>query len=132
MGELDDGLDRHQGAGDVGELGDRDEPGARRQQRLERGEIEPAGRIDRRDHQAEAEPVAQQLPRHDVGVMLEVADHDLVAGFEKGRAPALRDEVDRLGGAAHEDDLARVGGVEKARTFSRAASNRSVERALSW
>ena len=71
------------------------------------------------------------LPRHDVGMMLELADQDLVAGLEKSRAPALRDEVDRLGGAAHKDDFACVGRVEKARYLARASSNRSVERALS-
>ena len=47
-------------------------------------------------------------------MMLELADQNLVAGFEKGGAPALRDEVDRLGGAADKDDLTRVGGVQKA------------------
>ena len=51
-------------------------------------------------------------------MMLELADQNLVAGFEKGGAPALRDEVDRLGGAADKDDLARVGGVQKARTLT--------------
>src|ERR1700732_5284651 len=46
-------------------------------------------------------------------MMLELADQGLVAGFEEGCAPALRDEVDALGRSAHEDDLARVGGVQK-------------------
>src|SRR5438477_91079 len=46
-------------------------------------------------------------------MMLELADQYLVAGFEEGRAPALRDEVYALGRAAHEDDLARAGGVQK-------------------
>ena len=36
------------------------------------------------------------------------------------RPPALGDQVDRLGGAAHEDDLALVGGVqEDAHLFAR-------------
>src|SRR5579863_1723897 len=46
-------------------------------------------------------------------MMFEVADDDLVAGFDKGRAPALRDKVDRLGRAAHKDHLALVGGIEE-------------------
>src|SRR5260370_27925562 len=45
--------------------------------------------------------------------MLEVADHHLVAGLQMGGAPALGDQVDRLGRAAHKDDLALVGGVEE-------------------
>ena len=46
-------------------------------------------------------------------MMLEDADQHLVAGFEERRPPALSHEVDRLGGVAHEDDLARIGGIEK-------------------
>ena len=38
---------------------------------------------------------------------------DLVAEVEDGAGVALRDQVDRLGGAAHEDDLLAVGGVEE-------------------
>src|SRR5207248_2394277 len=66
------------------------------------------------------EPVAQHLPGYDIGMVLEIADYDLVAGFQMRRTPALGDEVDRLGGAAHEHDLALVGGVQKrARLFPR-------------
>ena len=91
----------------------RDKPGARRQQRLETREVEFAGVVGRRDDQLQPEPVAQLLPWHDVRVVLDIADDDFVAGFEARRAPALRDEVDRLRGAAHEHDLAIRGGVEQ-------------------
>ena len=81
-------LDRQHRAGHVGDMGHRDELGAGRQQRLELRHVEPAGRVDRRDHQLEADAVAQQLPRHDVGVMLELGDHDLVAGFQEAPGPS--------------------------------------------
>ena len=113
VSQAGDGLDRHERACRIGEVGHRDEPGAGRQKRLEGGQIQPAGRVDRRHDQPDADAVAQQLPGHDVRVVLELADQYLVAGFEEGRAPALGDEVDALGRAAHEDDLARVGGVQK-------------------
>ena len=45
------------------------------------------------------------LPGHDVGVVLQVRDDDLVARADVRAAPALRDQVDGLGRAAHEDDL---------------------------
>ena len=128
---VDDRLDRHERAGGVGDMGDRDEPGARRQAAPRSRQIEPAGRFGRRDHEPDADALAQHLPRHDVGMVLEVADQYLVAGFEEFRPPALRDQVDRLGGAAHEDDLARVAAFRKPRIVSRASSNRSVERSLS-
>ena len=62
--------------------------------------------VDRRDAQPRARLGAQLLPRHDVRVVLEVGEDDLVARADVAPAPALRDEVDALGRAAHEDDLA--------------------------
>jgi hypothetical protein len=94
-------------------VGYRDEAGARRQQRLEGGEVEFSGVVGRRDQQLEAEPVAQHLPRYDVRVVLDIADDDLVAGLQVRRPPALGYQVDRLGGAAQEHDLALVGRIEK-------------------
>ena len=61
--------------------------------------------VDRRDAQLRALLGAELLPGHDVGVVLEVRDDDLVALADVAPAPGLRDEVDALGGAAHEDDL---------------------------
>ena len=50
----------------------------------------------------------EDVPRHDVGVVLEVAEHDDVARLQVGARPRVRDEVDRLGGVAREHDLARL------------------------
>jgi hypothetical protein len=65
---------------------------------------------------------AELLPRDDVGVVLEPRDDDLVARADVAAPPALRDQVDRLGRAAHEDDLFGDGALRKRRTLSRAAS----------
>ena len=44
------------------------------------------------------------MPRHDVGVVLHDREHDLVALADAMRRRS-RDQVDRLGGVAGEDDL---------------------------
>ena len=62
--------------------------------------------VDRGDAQARALLGAELLPRNDVGVVLEPGDDDLVARADVAAPPALGHEVDALGGAAHEDDLA--------------------------
>src|SRR6516165_3177387 len=46
-------------------------------------------------------------------MMLELADQYFVTGFEVGRTPALGDEVDPLGRAPYEDDLALIRCVQK-------------------
>ena len=111
--QFDDALDRQPRAGHVGDMRHRDDAGAGRQHRLEGAEVELAGIVGRGHQQFRADPVAQYLPRHDVRVVLDIADDDLVAGFQVRRAPALGHQVDRLGGAAQKNDLALVGGVEE-------------------
>ncbi len=112
--EPHDALDRQHCAGDIGDVGDRDELGARPDQRREFRHVEPAGGVDRRRHELDADTIAQQLPGHDVGVMLHDGEEHLIAGLQEGRTPAVGDEVDGLGGVPHEDDLARIGGTEEA------------------
>ena len=58
--------------------------------------------------------VREHLPGHDVRVVLHLGDHDLVAGADVGAAPALRDQVDALGGATDEDELVRMLGANEA------------------
>ena len=48
----------------------------------------------------------EQLPGHDVGVVLQAGEDDLVPLADVAPPPALRHEVDPLGRAAHEDNLA--------------------------
>ena len=122
MRDAHDLLDRHDGAERVRHVGDRDHLGARRQQLLELVEQEIAVLVDRRplDHRALA--LAQEMPRHDVGVVLHDREHDLVARLDALAAERVGDEVDRLGGVAGEDDLFGPPALRNARTFSRAPS----------
>ena len=55
----------------------------------------------------------EHVPRHDVGVMLHVGEHDHIAGFEVGAPPGLHDEIERLGGVTGEDDLGGGGSVDE-------------------
>ncbi len=81
---------------------------------MERIEVELAGVGDGRDLQRRAGLLAHQLPRHDVGVVLHPRDQDLVAWLQVRARPALRDQVDRIGAPAREDDLAAVRRVDQA------------------
>ena len=84
---------------------DRDDLRALGQQRLEFVEQEIAVVIDRRPFDHGALPLAQEMPGHDIGVMLHDREHDLVAGPDAVAPEGLRHEVDRFGRAAREDDL---------------------------
>ena len=59
---------------------------------------------------ADLEPALgrQDLPRHDVGVMLQHGEHDGVPVAQVGTAPRARHQVDRLGGVLGEHDLGGV------------------------
>jgi hypothetical protein len=59
VGEPGDGLDRHERTRRIGEVGHRDEPGSGRQKRLEGGQVQTPGRIDRRHDEPNADAVAQ-------------------------------------------------------------------------
>jgi hypothetical protein len=98
------GQDRAKRVGDVGEGRD---AGAPAQQLHVAVEVDHAATVDRHDLEDGAGLFAQQLPRHDVGMVLEPRDQYLVAGTQPRAAVSLRHEVDRLGRAAHEHDLAR-------------------------
>jgi hypothetical protein len=84
---------------------DRGQLDPRRQQFDETLDDQFTGRGDRRDFQFRAGTLTDELPRHDVGVVLHRRDQDLVAGLEKRQRKAVGDGVDRLRGAAGEDDF---------------------------
>src|SRR5690606_8664777 len=81
-----------------------------------------AALVDRADHEFRAGLFAYELPRHDVRMVFEVRDENLVAWSETRAAPALRDEVDGGGRPTGEDDFRSRGRVDEgdqriARTF---------------
>ena len=106
-------LDRDDGAERVRHLRDRHHLGARRQKLLEFVEQEIAVVIDRRPFDDGALPLAQEMPRHDVGVVLHDRQHHLVALLQPRAAEGRRDEIKRLGGVAGEDDLFLARRVEE-------------------
>ncbi len=57
----------------------------------------------------------QQMPRHDVAVMLHLGEQDHIARLDELAAPRLRHEVDALRGAACEHNLVRVLGIDELR-----------------
>jgi hypothetical protein len=79
MRELHHLLDRHDGAERIRHLRDRDQLGARRQQLLEFVDQEIAFVVDRRPFDHRAVALAQEMPGHDVGMVLHDREHDLVA-----------------------------------------------------
>ena len=60
---------------------------------------------DRQINQLRARAFRQQLPRHDVAVMLHFREQNLVAGLDVFAAPRLRHQIDALGRAARENDF---------------------------
>src|SRR5208283_6124823 len=69
--------------------------------------------VKRSDLQDDALLPAQNLPGHDIGVVLKAGDQHLVAFLQESLAETGGHQVDRLGRAAREDDFVVVPGVEE-------------------
>ena len=69
------------------------------------GQVELAVGGQRHPAQLDAALGGEHVPRHDVGVVLHVRQHDDVAALQVGPAPRAHDEVQRLGGVLGEDHL---------------------------
>ena len=61
--------------------------------------------------------LADALPRHDVGMVVEFGNDDLVARRQVLSPVSLRHEVDALRGAAHEDDFFARAGIDESLYF---------------
>ena len=107
-------VDRVERAEHVAHRRERQRPWPRRAAAVEVVEVEAAVGGERDPAQLDAPLGGEDVPRHDVGVVLHVGEHDDVAGAEVGPAPRLGDEVERLGGVLGEDDLVGVAGVDEA------------------
>ncbi len=101
-GDVGDVVDR---AADIGGVGDRDDLRGALEQRVELGVDQAALVVDADVGQRGPGALRRELPRDEVRVVLQLGDDDQVALGEPDRAPAVGDEVDRLGGVAGEDRL---------------------------
>ncbi|MPM79769.1 hypothetical protein SDC9_126810 [bioreactor metagenome] len=105
---------RVDGAEHVRLAGDRDDLGAFVDQALGLGlhQVEAAllGHVE--PAQGGTGALADELPRHDVGVVLHHGDHHLVAGTETG-PEGVRGKVECLGRVLGEDHLAGLGGPDE-------------------
>src|ERR1700693_3569024 len=71
-----------------------------------------AGIIDWSDAQTRAFFRAKHLPRHDIGMMFEPGDHDLIV-FLDVPSPALSDQIDAFSGAATKYDLSDARSIQE-------------------
>ena len=91
-----------------------DEPGARVEQFFIFVDQQFTGVVDRYHSDLRTGFVGQHLPRHDIRMVLERGQYDLVAGLDELAAVAVHHQVDRIGGAAGEDRFALFGCVDEA------------------
>ena len=113
MRHLHEFFDRIHGAERVRDVTDRHQPCSLVQQLLKLSDDQLTLVVDRRHPQLRALFVAQNLPRHDVRMMLESRDHHFIVRPYVHAAVRLRHQVDAFGGAAREDDFVRMGGVQE-------------------
>ena len=76
--------------------------------------------VDRGDLEIGAAFLAHQLPGHDVRMVFQMRDENLVACLDELSAKAAGDQVDAFRGAAHEDDLAHRRRRQEAANLSHA------------
>ena len=113
MSNLDDTLHIVDGAEGVIHMAHADEPRTRRDDALELRENQVAILVGGDGAQCGTLLLSHALPGHDVGVMVELANDDVIARRQELSAVGLRHEVDALGGTTHEDDLLAGGGVDE-------------------
>ena len=89
-------------------MGKREQLHLRREQRRQLFEIQRPVIAHRHKAQPRARSFRQQLPRHEIAVVLHLREQNHVAFANKFSAPCLGDEVDALGRPAREDDFVRA------------------------
>ena len=114
-------LDRIDRAERVRDMAHGQDLGALRQQCRKLILLELTGIVDRHHFDDGAGLRGDQLPRHDVRVVLEPGQQDLIAGLQCGAAVTLRHQVDAVGGPLGQHDRAHVGRVEERRRLGSAA-----------
>jgi len=101
----------------IRDLRQRYEPRFRRQQLRIFLQNHLAAVIDRSNPQDRAHIGAEHLPRHDIGVMFEPGDDDLVAFPHITAAPGLGHEIDGFSRAARENNVVEGSRAKEAADF---------------
>ena len=113
VGHLDHLGDRVDRAQRVRHVGERDQLRLEAEEHLEHVEAEDAVVGDRDELEVAVALLDEELPRHEVRVVLHLGQDDDVAAVDVGPPPGVGDEVDRLGRVAGEDQLVAVGGIDE-------------------
>ncbi len=106
---------RIDGAEHVRDVGKRDELRPQSQQDLEHLELQESVVGDRHEFEVAVLLLDEDLPGHQVGVVLHLGQQDAVAAANVPSSPRVGHEIDGLGGVADEHDLVCVGGVDQPR-----------------
>ena len=102
------------GAEDVAHVAAAHQSGAVGEEGVVGVEVKHAAVVHGDDLEDDALPLAQQLPRHDVGVVLHRGEDDLIARFQKAFTEGGGHEVEAFGRPPGEDDFGRGTGVDEA------------------
>ena len=113
VGQVDALFDRDDGAENVGHLGHRHQLGLGPQQFFVFLHEEITGIVDGHDLDDDPRFVPEQLPGHDVGVMLHMGEDNLVAFLEEFASIGMGYQIDRRRDIAGKDDLVVFFGVEE-------------------
>ncbi len=113
MRRVDHWLHRDDRAERVRDVGDRHNASPLVEQPLVRRYVDLTRVVDRHHSEDRALLLTEHLPGHDVRVVLQRRNHDLVTRPHRPPAVGLGHEVDPFGGATHEDDLARLRRIQE-------------------
>ena len=99
-------------------MGDGHQTGARTDGLQHRLRVQIAIGIHIHPFQHHALAFAQEMPGHDVGVVLHDRQHNLVPRLQARRSPAIGHQIDAFGRARGEDNLVFRTGVQEARDLA--------------
>ena len=86
-------------------MSDAQQFGAGRQQVRKQIKAQMPGIVNRKDFQPGTFAVAQQLPGHDIGVMLGFRDDNFVSRIQKSLSKTVRNQIEGGRGTGREDNF---------------------------